>query len=92
MHAKKRIWENSCYARLAKHKCPNCGAILSIVKERKTVNSNSDDAKCFDFQNYDTSFIGDVEFIWDEFKCNNCNFRSSIKEMKSLERQSFKRN
>lgn len=86
MQAKKRLFSIPFYNRFKKHKCPKCGAILDIIKVKKVVNSKSDDASNFDFQNVDTFFGGNVEFTWDEFRCNQCNFQANIREMKLIEK------
>lgn len=90
MRAKKRIWSSPFYTLLKKHYCPNCGTKLDIIKVSRVINSKSEEATNFDFQNVDTFFVGDVEFTWDEFKCNNCGFLSSIKDMKKIEKNGNK--
>lgn len=77
--------KNPFYVHLKKHKCPYCGVTLKTQKVSKIVNSNSEEAKNFDFQSFDTFMIGNVKFIWTEFLCPNCNRHFSIDEMKKIE-------
>lgn len=90
MQAKKRIFTTPFYTYLKKHKCPKCGTILNIIKVKKIVDSKSNEAKNYDFQNCDTFFAGCVEITWDEFKCSQCGFQLSIKEMKQNEKNKGK--
>lgn len=86
MYAKKRIWSNLFYLYLKKHYCPNCGARLVLIKMKKVINSKSEEAKMYDFQNVDNFYIGNVEFIWDELKCYECGYQATIKDFKKLEK------
>lgn len=74
------------YSKIKKHFCPKCGEKLKLQYTSKTVNSNSDEAKNYDFSIGDTFFVGDVEFRTAYFHCPNCQFDISLKEMKKYER------
>ena len=90
MHAKKRMFLSPFYTRFRKHKCPKCGKILHIIQVKKVINTMSEEASKFDFQNVDTFFVGNVEFSWNEFRCNKCGFQATIKNMKQMEKNGNK--
>ena len=85
--ARQRIYTRPLYARRKKHYCPKCEGELFLKEVSKVVNSNSSEAKDFDFSNGDTFMIGDVKFTWDEFKCSECNFQISINDLALYERK-----
>lgn len=91
MPAKKRIWSSLFYTYFQKHYCPNCGARLDVIKVSRVVNSKSEEAINFDFRNVDNYLVGDVEFTWDEFRCNNCGYQLSIKEKRKVDKSFNKR-
>lgn len=90
MYAKKRIWSNLFYLYFKKHYCPNCSERLRIIKVNKVINSKSKEAEKFDFQNIDNFYVGNVEFIWDELKCYQCGYQTTIKNFKQLEKNGKK--
>ena len=77
----KRSFTNPIYLYFKKHICPKCNTILEIVKESKIVNSKSPEAENYDFDNLDTDIKGDVKFVWDIFKCPNCETKITIDDM-----------
>lgn len=83
----QRIFKNPFYVNLKKYYCPECNEILGKTKVYKIVNSNSPEAKNFDFHTVDNYMIGDVKFIWTEFLCPKCNRQISIDEMKHIEKE-----
>lgn len=83
----QRIFKNPIYVNFKKHYCISCGELLEKIVVSKIVNSNSLEAKNFDFQAVDSYMIGNVKFIWDEFQCPNCKRQFTIKEMKFLEKR-----
>lgn len=85
----KRTFKNPLFVWLKKHYCPACGSELMKVKTSKIVNSKSEEASEFDFQSADTYMIGDVKFIWTEFKCPHCGKQISVEEMKMVEKKSM---
>ncbi len=73
------------YISLTKHKCPHCANILKTVKVSKVVNSNSTEAKDFDFDFSDIMIEGDVKFIWKEFECPECRAHFTVDQLKKIE-------
>ena len=82
----KRIFKNPIYVHLKKHYCPDCNSLLNKIKVSQIVNSNSEEALKFDFEFVDTYMIGNVKFIWTEFKCPHCGRQISVEEMKQIEK------
>lgn len=76
---------NPIYLYLKEHYCPHCKAPLFLVKVSKIVNSFSPEAKDYDFSGVDTSLVGDIEFIWKEFKCPDCEAQMPIDDVKKYE-------
>ena len=75
------------YTIFKKHYCPECGTKLIRIKNSKTVNSKSPEAKNYDFSLGDSFMVGDVEFIWKEFYCPICKKRIPIDEMRRIEKR-----
>lgn len=82
----KRSWENPFWVH-KKHYCPKCNTLMKIIKVSKIVNSKSMEAKDFDFQSGETYMIGNVKFIWNEFRCPECGMQLTIEEMKNYENE-----
>lgn len=82
----KRTFNNPFYVHFKKHYCINCGELLRAIKVSKIVNSNSTEAKKYDFSMGDTYMIGNVKFIWTEFQCHKCLRLFTIDEMKRIEK------
>lgn len=76
---------NPLYIHFKKHFCPKCGSKVELGYISKIVNSNSPEAKNYDFSVGDTFLIGDVEFRTKCFYCTNCKINISFKEMKNYE-------
>jgi uncharacterized protein (DUF2225 family) len=87
---KKRVYESPFFIHLKKHKCLKCATNLEVLKVRKVIDPKSDEAKNYDLTFYDGGFVGDVEYIYDIFKCAKCGFTISISDMKKHERQEKK--
>jgi hypothetical protein len=83
----KRIWANPFYLRFKKHFCPICNELLSPIKVSNVVNSESKEAKEFDFALSDGYMIGNIKFIWNEFSCKTCNKNYSVNEIKKTEKR-----
>jgi len=81
-----KTWTSPFYVNCKKHYCPDCNTLLSKTKVSTIVNSNSSEAKDFDFHTLDNYMIGNVKFIWIEFLCPTCGRQISIKEMKKIEK------
>ena len=64
---------NPFKVKFRQHYCYECGSKLFIVKHRKIVNQNSDEAKYYDFSFGATEvMIGSCEFIHNVFYCPMC--------------------
>ncbi len=83
----KWIYKSPLYVHLKKHFCPECNRELERVKVSKIVNSKSPEADEFDFQAGDTYMIGNVKFIWTEFRCPVCGKQFAIDEMRRIEKK-----
>lgn len=84
----KRDFANPFYTHFKKHYCPTCSREMIVVKVEKVVNSKSQEAENFDFSFHTQrdKLIGNIRFIWDEFKCPCCGLQISIKAMRNKER------
>lgn len=82
-----RLYSNNDikYISLTKHRCPYCANLLKTVKISKVVNSNSPEAKDFDFNFFDMTVTGDVKFTWKEFECPECRAHFTVDELKKIE-------
>lgn len=86
--AVKYIYDaNPFYVRWKKHFCPKCKTRLILLHTSKIINSNSEEAKEYDFSVGDTFFVGDVEFRTGYFHCSGCQLDISFQEMKKYERR-----
>lgn len=71
---------------MKKHYCPKCNAKVKKTLVSKIVNSNSLEAKNYDFSNYDFGRMkGDVKFYWHDFLCLDCGKQITVGEMKRYE-------
>ncbi len=78
---------NPFYVHWKKHACPRCGAKLKTAYDSVVVNSDSPEAKNYDFSVGDTYLKGDVEFRMSFFRCPECGFEIAFDEMKKLEKK-----
>jgi predicted RNA-binding Zn-ribbon protein involved in translation (DUF1610 family) len=88
----KRTWSRPFYVNVFRHYCPNCNTLLSKTKVSKIINSQSLEAKDYDFASSggEGYMYGDVKFIWTEFLCHNCGKQVSINEMIKIEKEQRK--
>ncbi len=77
----KRTWERPFFVHCREHNCPLCGGKLRKEKASRVVNSKSEEAKDFDFAICDTHAIGNVRFIWTEFRCDACQRSFRVNEL-----------
>ena len=74
-----------------KHYCPKCSDELSVKKIKRTVNSESEEAKDYGFTTdageYIGRIVGDVEFIWHVYHCANCGIEITNREMREHGRE-----
>lgn len=84
----KYSWDaNPFYVFCKEHNCPKCGTKLKTSYYSVIVNSDSPEAKNYDFSSDDGELTGDVEFRTMCFKCPKCEIKISFDEMKRLEKQ-----
>ena len=81
----------SCLFLKKKHFCSKCATLLKKEKRTIVVNSDSEDAKHYDFFSVDTYLSGNIEFITFYFKCPNCSTIYEIEELKKLEKERKKK-
>jgi predicted RNA-binding Zn-ribbon protein involved in translation (DUF1610 family) len=86
------ISKSPFFVNFKKHYCPECHEYLKKIKVSRIVNSNSPEAANFDFHTLDNFMVGNVKFIWIEFKCPNCNKQYTIDEVKKMETNNEKKN
>lgn len=88
VHGKKYINNDVVFTHFKKHYCPDCKTKVVRVKVSKIVNSESSDAKKYDFSNgIDGSLIGNIKFVWTEFECPMCKRHFTVDEIKRIESQ-----
>ena len=73
--------ENIFYV-FKKHHCPVCGNKLLRKNVAEIVNSESLEAKNYDFEVADITVKGDMKFTHIEFYCNQCDKYYTVKEAK----------
>lgn len=74
-----------------KHLCPNCKTILEKQKREIVVNSESEEAKNYDFSCVDTYLWGNIKFVTFYFKCPSCKKDYEISELKKIEKMRKKK-
>jgi len=79
----------SIFARLGKHYCPYCYNLLQLKRKKQIVNSESEEAKDFDFTLMfeGSNLHGNIEFTWDLLYCKHCDLEISVRDMKNYERE-----
>ena len=87
IHGVKREWSRPFWVRFKKHYCPTCMNLLTTTKVSKIVNSNSEEAKDYDFSSGDTYMIGNIKFIWTAFLCAACDKTYSLQEIRENEKK-----
>ena len=89
VHHVKRIWSRPLLMKWGKHFCPACDGELQKIKTSKIVNSQSEEARDYDFSapGGDGYMIGNVKFIWTEFTCTKCGKRYSANEVYQAEKR-----
>ena len=87
IHGVKREWSRPFWVRFKKHYCPSCMNLLTTTKVSKIVNSNSKEAKDYDFSSGDTYMIGNIKYIWTEFLCTACGKTYSLQEIRENEKK-----
>ncbi len=84
-----KYFERDAHYLKKEHLCPNCQNKLKTVKCSQVVNSNSPEAKDFDFSmgvgRNKRWLVGNVKFVWKEFECPECKAHFTVKELKKIE-------
>lgn len=81
VHGVKRDWD--VFFELRKHYCPKCNGILEKVKASQIVHHKSPEAKYFDHD----GAIGNVKFVWTEYRCLKCDMQYRINELKRIDKK-----
>ena len=89
-HGVSRAYGSPYYTHYKKHFCPNCNNLLEVIKVSKIVNSENPEPG-FSFNFGDTYMIGNVKFVWDEFKCPACSYQISVRDFRKAEREQKKK-
>ena len=89
IHGVKREWSRPFWVRFKKHYCPACMNLLTTTKLSKIVNSNSEEAKDYDFEIADITVKGNVKFTHIAFRCPICRKHYSVRELKEGENNGF---
>ena len=79
-------------ARIKKHYCPYCKSLLQVKRKAQIVNSESEEAKGFNFYIYGGGSGGNYKFSWDVFYCINCDKEMSIGSIVDYEKELKKTN
>lgn len=61
--------------------------VLTTTKVSKIVNSDSEEAKDYDFSSVDAYLVGNIKFIWTEFLCTACSKTYSLQEIRENEKK-----
>jgi len=78
----------SMSARVRKHYCPRCYGLLEVIRKSQIVNSESEEAKYFNFPCFEGArAIGNVKFTWDVYYCERCSAEILIGDMRAYERE-----
>ncbi|MBR3878826.1 MAG: hypothetical protein IKJ24_01760 [Clostridia bacterium] len=78
------------YMRIKKHACPNCSSQLKVIKMKKTVKANTEEAVKFNFTAAGHSLGEKVKFIWYEFKCPECESQFTEDALRKIEKKAKK--
>ena len=70
-----------------RHFCPSCKSLLERKKREVVVNSESEEAKNYDFSCVDTYLHGNIKFVTFYFECPSCRTVYEISELKTLEKR-----
>ena len=70
-----------------KHVCFSCNSFLQRKKREIIVNSESEEAKKYDFEVAGFIAWGNIKFITFYFECPNCRTIYEIEDLKKLEKR-----
>ena len=74
-------------ARIGKNYCPYCRGLLQVKRKTQIVNSESEEARKFDFSMHGGSQKGNIRFTWDVYYCENCDKELSIADIRRYEKE-----
>lgn len=83
----KWFYSRPIFMKWGNHCCPICGEELKKIKVSKIVNSESEEAKDYDFSSGDVYMYGDVKFVWTEFNCEKCDKNFSVDDVYHAEKE-----
>lgn len=86
IHGKIIRFDCSWFYLRKKHFCSKCKTTLERKKREIVVNSESEEAKNYDFSCADTCLHGNIKFITFYFECPSCSKVYEISELKALEK------
>ena len=69
---------------LKKHYCADCNTKLKRKRHETVVNSNSPEARDYDFSIGDMFILGDMTFIRYTLECPNCKREYQLDEIRRL--------
>lgn len=87
IHGIQRIRSIPFWVRFRKHFCPNCQNLLKTTRISRIVNSNSEEAKDYDFSSGETYMTGNIKFIWTAFLCSACGKTYSLEDIRNNEKR-----
>lgn len=87
IHGKIKRYDCSWFYLVRRHFCPNCTTALERKKREVVVNSESEEAKKYDFSCVDTYLHGNIKFVTFCFECPSCRKVYEISELKTLEKK-----
>ena len=87
IHGVKREWSHPIFC-MKKHYCPYCNERLEKTKTETIVNTESEEAKNYDFSQAGGAgyMMGNVKRIRTTFWCNKCDKTYSIRKLLEIER------
>lgn len=87
IHGKRYSISSPFFAYFKKHYCTKCSSQLSVRFKSKIVNSESPEAKYYDFTVADGYVRGNVDFRTAILQCYNCGAEYKIDEMRKIEKR-----
>lgn len=87
IHGKIIRYDCSWFYLRRRHFCSRCKTVLVRKKREVVVNSESEEAKNYDFSCVDTYLHGNIKFVTFCFECPSCRMVYEISELKALEKK-----
>ena len=73
-----------------RHWCYDCGNVLEKQRREVIVNSESEEAKNYNFHMVDTYYRGNIRFVSFYFKCSSCGKIYEVRDYINLEKMRAK--